>query len=85
MRAVLPLLVPAFAQVVKRRQGSKTPGASDHVQSRGKEERADAEEVPEDRKDGVISHKYFWPRMGKWFEDKGEFSRCGGADDQMSC
>lgn len=71
MRRVLPLLIPAFAKVAKGRQGSKTPGAADHVKEKGKEEREAAEEVPNDRTDGVISHKYFWPRMGKWFQDRG--------------
>ncbi|GFZ49727.1 pyruvate decarboxylase [Saitozyma sp. JCM 24511] len=56
IRHILPRLTPAFAKVMSSRPGGESTKSAKVVQ----------ELQP---KGDQITHKWFWPRMGKWFAD----------------
>jgi hypothetical protein len=68
IRHILPLLVPAFAQAV-----SQKPKKA-HGDSFAEKIKADRVEVPlSEPKGQEIKHDWFWGRMGKFFQNDGEW------------
>lgn len=58
IRHILPRLTPSFAKVASSRPGGESTKSAKMVQDL-------------QPKGDQITHKWFWPRMGKWFADNG--------------
>lgn len=71
IRHVLPALVPALEAVVK----DKGPPHAVRDSLEEKTKKGSVLPLIEEVEDegGEIVHKWFWPRMGSWFRDEGEF------------
>ena len=69
IRHILPQLVPAFEAVTSNGGNKKT-----HGDSLADKQKAGEAEIKAKPDGDAIKHAWFWPKMGEWFQDRGEFS-----------
>ena len=67
IRHILPLLVPSFAGVVSSRPKQDNTDTIEEKQSSGV-----VEQLQHGAEGSEIKHDWFWPRMGSWFQDRGQ-------------